>query len=346
MGPEQQPSAPVPPTPTPQPLPSVPPVEQAMPPASPAIASTPVQPIATPPPVAVTPVTAPVTQVPTAIPATPVPPMAPIAPVPSVGMPGGVAPVKGANKGLLWSIIGGAGLLLVIAIVLMVVFFGPPSKADYQKAYDKALSMKEDRNNTSFSAEDYNKLTTRAAVDEFYNKNRDRSDKNNNELRGMHAMSDSKVREAFEAYQEKYNSVMEKVRPLLYSTMYLRQITADCTLSSSSGLIGSATNKQAALNQFDNDNKTCIATLKKASEDGDRDITIYANSMLDFLDKFRTYIGDMADALGRGDYSYSRLEAPNADSIKIPANISATALSELSYSDEFDKFLDVLKSHL
>ena len=75
-------------------------------------------------------------------------------------------PKKGANKGLIWGLIGGGiGLFVLVAIIIIaVVFFGGPSKADYADAarmmseFDsKNISNSESFAGSDGSAEDLKK---------------------------------------------------------------------------------------------------------------------------------------------------------------------------------------------
>ena len=101
-------------------------------------------------------------------------------------------PKQGMSKGLLWGLIGGgvALVLLIIGVVVFFVFFGPPSRDDYAKAYNKvagfnARTVREKAASSDDAEAAINELTTKV-------------DKHLDELGKMRAMHDGDVKKAYD----------------------------------------------------------------------------------------------------------------------------------------------------
>ena len=106
-------------------------------------------------------------------------------------------PKQGMSKGLLWGLIGGgvALVLLIIGVVVFFVFFGPPSRDDYAKAYNKVASfdartIREMTANSDDSEEATNELITKV-------------DKHLDELGKMRAMHDGNGKKAYDNLKKK-----------------------------------------------------------------------------------------------------------------------------------------------
>lgn len=243
---------------------------------------------------------------------------------------------KGLGRGARWGIIGGLiALVLIAAAVLAFVFLGPPSKADYQQAYDKAKSMTDAYNGLDTSS--LSNATTTAEVAQKFSALKAQYDKDNAELSGMKALKDNDVKKAFESYIQKFNATM----PVAEASM---SIQVSCSnISTSLSDVSKAKTKTEAENTFDTAMKECMSTLKDASTSSNSDVASYGSSLYEYLTAVRTYYSEAIDAYAANDYAaYSKLKLPTA-----PSNDTLNLSSDkYDFPKAFEDFTTVLSKKI
>ena len=133
-------------------------------------------------------------------------------------------PKQGMSKGLLWGLIGGgvALVLLIIGVVVFFVFFGPPSRDDYAKAYNKvagfnARTVREKAASSDDAEAAINELTTKV-------------DKHLDELGKMRAMHDGDVKKAYDNLKKNMKSASHSCANMLRQQLLRRNITKTATV--------------------------------------------------------------------------------------------------------------------
>lgn len=257
---------------------------------------------------------------------------------------------KGLSKGAIWGIVlGSVGLVLVIVgVILALVFLGPPSKADYEKAYDKVSRMKdtysdmdiEDDLEDAKSIEDIDKIVDN--VKKIY-------DKDINELGGMKAMNDQDVKKAFEEYKKRYNDAMPHLRDYLKTTFAVKDISSKCGYKIFT-INYSDKDKSTAQKNFDNKSKDCVKILDSLESTNDENVQKFAKKFKEYVSKFRTYVGDYADARGKNDYAaMSKLKYPSSSekpSVYDLRNNLSDDLEEYDITDSFNELQKLLKNKI
>ena len=239
-----------------------------------------------------------------------------------------------SKKGLIIGLVaGGVGLLLlIVGVILAVLFLGPPSKADYQKAYDKANGMVTQYGDLEAKT-DFSNLTSVSEVKQKFTELKATYDKENSELAGMKAFNDTDVKKAFNDYKQKYDAAMPVLDAML--TMSVACNSDSTSLSN----ISNAKTKQEALDAFDSATKDCLPTLKEMSSSSNSDIATYGKTLYDYMNALRTYYGDIIGAYASKDYA-------TASKLKFPTSSTTQALNVSSDKYNFSKAFDTLTSLL
>lgn len=193
-------------------------------------------------------------------------------------------PKQGMSKGLLWGLIGGgvALVLLIISVVVFFVFFGPPSRDDYAKAYNKvagfnARTVREKAASSDDAEAAINELTTKV-------------DKHLDELGKMRAMHDGDVKKAYDSLKKEY----EERKPLLHeyaaTTVAKKEYNKNCNSRSTTYIsMSSVGSGDEAGKKFDEQQGTCIKTLDKLKQSQYESIRKYAESQSQYLKELRAY---------------------------------------------------------
>ncbi len=193
-------------------------------------------------------------------------------------------PKQGMSKGLLWGLIGGgvALVLLIISVVVFFVFFGPPSRDDYAKAYNKvagfnARTVREKAASSDDAEAAINELTTKV-------------DKHLDELGKMRAMHDGDVKKAYDNLKKEY----EERKPLLHeyaaTTVAKKEYNKNCNSRSTTYIsMSSVGSGDEAGKKFDEQQGTCIKTLDKLKQSQYESIRKYAESQSQYLKELRAY---------------------------------------------------------
>lgn len=193
-------------------------------------------------------------------------------------------PKQGMSKGLLWGLIGGgvALVLLIIGVVVFFVFFGPPSRDDYAKAYNKvagfnARTVREKAASSDDAEAAINELTTKV-------------DKHLDELGKMRAMHDGDVKKAYDSLKKEY----EERKPLLHeyaaTTVAKKEYNKNCNSRSTTYIsMSSVGSGDEAGKKFDEQQGTCIKTLDKLKQSQYESIRKYAESQSQYLKELRAY---------------------------------------------------------
>ena len=188
------------------------------------------------------------------------------------------------SKGLLWGLIGGgvALVLLIISVVVFFVFFGPPSRDDYAKAYNKvagfnARTVREKAASSDDAEAAINELTTKV-------------DKHLDELGKMRAMHDGDVKKAYDSLKKEY----EERKPLLHeyaaTTVAKKEYNKNCNSRSTTYIsMSSVGSGDEAGKKFDEQQGTCIKTLDKLKQSQYESIRKYAESQSQYLKELRAY---------------------------------------------------------
>ena len=182
-------------------------------------------------------------------------------------------PKQGMSKGLLWGLIGGgvALVLLIIGVVVFFVFFGPPSRDDYAKAYNKvagfnARTVREKAASSDDAEAAINELTTKV-------------DKHLDELGKMRAMHDGDVKKAYDNLKKEY----EERKPLLHeyaaTTVAKKEYNKNCNSRSTTYIsMSSVGSGDEAGKKFDELKQSQYESIRK-----------YAESQSQYLKELRAY---------------------------------------------------------
>ena len=188
------------------------------------------------------------------------------------------------SKGLLWGLIGGgvALVLLIIGVVVFFVFFGPPSRDDYAKAYNKVASfdartIREMTANSDDSEEATNELITKV-------------DKHLDELGKMRAMHDGDVKKAYDSLKKEYEERKPLLREYTATTVAKKEYNKDCNSRSTTYISMSGVESgDEAGKKFDEQQGTCIKTLDKLKQSQYESIRKYAENQSQYLKELRAY---------------------------------------------------------
>ena len=128
------------------------------------------------------------------------------------------------SKGLLWGLIGGgvALVLLIIGVVVFFVFFGPPSRDDYAKAYNKVAGF----NARTVREKAVSSDDAEAATNELITK----VDKHLDELGKMRAMHDGDVKKHTTVSKRSMKSASHSCANTLRQQLLRRNITKTATV--------------------------------------------------------------------------------------------------------------------
>ncbi len=238
-----------------------------------------------------------------------------------------------SKKGLIIGLVAGGVVLLlaIVGVILALTVFGPPSKADFQKAYDKATSMAGQYNDFKTQADN---LTTTSEVKQKFSDIKTTYDKENAELAAMKAMNDSDVKKAYNDYKQKYDAAMPVAEAMLTSSVA-------CSSSELSSLssVTDTKSRADALAIFDKAMGNCVSALKDMSNSSNSDVAAYGKSLYDYFNELRTYYGDAADAYANNDYTaYSKLKTPSAPSATQPS----LTTDKYDFSGAFDTLTTLL----
>lgn len=200
-----------------------------------------------------------------------------------VGMPPQY-PKQGMSKGLLWGLIGGgvALVLLIIGVVVFFVFFGPPSRDDYAKAYNKvagfnARTVREKAASSDDAEAAINELTTKV-------------DKHLDELGKMRAMHDGDVKKAYDNLKKEYEERKPLLREYAATTVAKKEYNKNCNSRSTTYIsMSSVGSGDEAGKKFDEQQGTCIKTLDKLKQSQYESIRKYAESQSQYLKELRAY---------------------------------------------------------
>ena len=193
-------------------------------------------------------------------------------------------PKQGMSKGLLWGLIGGgvALVLLIIGVVVFFVFFGPPSRDDYAKAYNKVASIdartiREMTANSDDSEEATNELITKV-------------DKHLDELGKMRAMHDGDVKKAYDSLKKEYEERKPLLREYTATTVAKKEYNKNCNSRSTTYIsMSSVGSGDEAGKKFDEQQGTCIKTLDKLKQSQYESIRKYAENQSQYLKELRAY---------------------------------------------------------
>ena len=193
-------------------------------------------------------------------------------------------PKQGMSKGLLWGLIGGgvALVLLIIGVVVFFVFFGPPSRDDYAKAYNKVASfdartIREMTANSDDSEEATNELITKV-------------DKHLDELGKMRAMHDGDVKKAYDSLKKEYEERKPLLREYTATTVAKKEYNKNCNSRSTTYISMSGVESgDEAGKKFDEQQGTCIKTLDKLKQSQYESIRKYAENQSQYLKELRAY---------------------------------------------------------
>lgn len=193
-------------------------------------------------------------------------------------------PKQGMSKGLLWGLIGGgvALVLLIIGVVVFFVFFGPPSRDDYAKAYNKVASfdartIREMTANSDDSEEATNELITKV-------------DKHLDELGKMRAMHDGDVKKAYDSLKKEYEERKPLLREYAATTVAKKEYNKNCNSRSTTYIsMSSVGSGDEAGKKFDEQQGTCIKTLDKLKQSQYESIRKYAENQSQYLKELRAY---------------------------------------------------------
>ena len=248
---------------------------------------------------------------------------------PVAGQPqpmGPMPPKQGMSKGLLWGLIGGGvGLvLLIIIVVVCIVLFSGPSTEDYRKAY----AMMNSFDSASFNID---RSDPEGSIDEVVRKADDHFDK----LGKTAAMRDGEVKKAFDNYKKSY----ENVKPLLGEVGAVaaasKQYSSSCRGSYSSPT-GSASAEEAG-QKYDEQQKSCLATLNKMKDSQYASVRDYANEQIKYRKDMRTYYVALinyyknheGDSPKRPDYPRTTLGKSLYDKLKDAQSSTKDSVREL-----------------
>lgn len=193
-------------------------------------------------------------------------------------------PKQGMSKGLLWGLIGGgvALVLLIIGVVVFFVFFGPPSRDDYAKAYNKVAS---------FDARTVREITANsddaeAATNELITK----VDKHLDELGKMRAMHDGDVKKAYDNLKKEYEERKPLLREYAATTVAKKEYNKNCNSRSTTYIsMSSVGSGDEAGKKFDEQQGACIKTLDKLKQSQYESIRKYAENQSQYLKELRAY---------------------------------------------------------
>ena len=203
---------------------------------------------------------------------------------PQPGRPMGPMPPKqGMSKGLLWSLIGGgvALVLLIIGVVLFFVFFGPPSRDDYAKAYNKVAS---------FDARTVREITANSDDEETAtNELITKVDKHLDELGKMRAMHDGDVKKAYDSLKKEYEERKPLLRERAATATASKEYKESCRQKSTYISMSGVESGDEAGKKFDEQQGTCIKTLDKLKQSQYESIRKYAENQSQYLKELRAY---------------------------------------------------------
>lgn len=178
-------------------------------------------------------------------------------------------PKQGMSKGLLWGLIGGgvALVLLIISVVVFFVFFGPPSRDDYAKAYNKvagfnARTVREKAASSDDAEAAINELTTKV-------------DKHLDELGKMRAMHDGDVKKAYDNLKKEYEERKPLLREYAATTVAKKEYNKNCNSRSTTYISMSSVGSgdEAAKNLMSN--KALVS--KHSTSSNNRNTRAFAN---------------------------------------------------------------------
>lgn len=192
-------------------------------------------------------------------------------------------PKQGMSKGLLWGLIGGgvALVLLIIGVVVFFVFFGPPSRDDYAKAYNKVASfdartIREMTANSDDSEEATNELITKV-------------DKHLDELGKMRAMHDGDVKKAYDSLKKEYEERNPLLRERAATVTASKEYKESCRQRSTYISMSGVESGDEAGKKFDEQQGACIKTLDKLKQSQYESIRKYAENQSQYLKELRAY---------------------------------------------------------
>ena len=192
-------------------------------------------------------------------------------------------PKQGMSKGLLWGLIGGgvALVLLIIGVVVFFVFFGPPSRDDYAKAYNKVASfdartIREMTANSDDSEEATNELITKV-------------DKHLDELGKMRAMHDGDVKKAYDSLKKEYEERKPLLRERAATATASKEYKESCRQKSTYFSMSGVESGDEAGKKFDEQQGACIKTLDKLKQSQYESIRKYAENQSQYLKELRAY---------------------------------------------------------
>lgn len=203
----------------------------------------------------------------TSAPQAPVPPQAPLAPRPS-------------KKGLWIGLAGIAVILIGVAVVVLVVVFAGPSKADYKKAQEKAQAAADSYNDFR---SDFRGVSSRlsSTVDKSDIKKAQEAladyEAKVAELDGQRAFKDDEAKKLYDDFVEKNKEFVSFMGSLLASGDTIADVTTDCSAQKASGLSSGDT---ATIGDRYNDALTpCLESIEKLSKSDNKPLADYAKEL-------------------------------------------------------------------
>ena len=249
-------------------------------------------------------------------------------------------PKKGANKGLIWGLIGGGiGLLvLVVIIIIAVVFFGGPSKADYADAARmmSEFDSKNISNSESFAGSDGSAEDLKKNIDKLLGE----YDAYMEKLGKSKAMRDKEAKKMYDEIASDY----KKVKPML-------QKLADAYVSYS-GYSSSCTSKYISYinksgeqvgKEFDSAMSDCFSALSKMEKSDDEATKKFAETMTKYYKDMRDYYVKIAEHFSSKDYSSRLPSYPKYPTVTSPLTSIGDSIKDVKLNDKENRLYKYLQ---
>lgn len=232
----------------------------------------------------------------------PQPPVAPQQPPTPQPYQQPASPKKGANKGLIIGLIAGGGalLLLIIGIVIALIVFSGPSRADYKKAYDAMSDVRSSYTSASSKFQSYTSGLARG------------SDVDAGDVRSalvdyrakvdavaeLKALKDPEVKEKYNAYTAQNAVFLNYIEDILASGDDIATANDKC---SGAGVGSLASDYSRIAEAYDKLLGPCIDSLESLSQSKNKVISDYAKELVSAYKEQQGLIEDLQDAYNRQD---------------------------------------------
>jgi uncharacterized protein YfbU (UPF0304 family) len=249
-------------------------------------------------------------------------------------------PKKGANKGLIWGLIGGGiGLFVLVAIIIIaVVFFGGPSKADYADAarmmseFDsKNISNSESFTKSGGGAEEYKKNVDKL-LDEY--------DAYMEKLGKSKAMRDSEAKKMYDEISTDYKKVKPMLQELANAYVLYSGYSSSCTSKYVSYVNKSG---EQVGKEFDSAMSDCFSALSKMEKSDDEVTKKFAETMTKYYKDMREYYVKTAERFSSKDYSSALPSYPKYPSVDDPLTSIADSVKDVKLTDKENKLYKYLQ---